>query len=422
MWKRKKECLIKPPKEYPLETKYRPVLESLIPPDPMTKLKLKRGCPKEEFPSLDGNYTCMARVLDLHMYTRQFNRATESGVIFDDIIRPGLEDPGTRTGPLTVGCLAGDAQSYILFCDFFDRIIEAYHSYKVLGHVTQKSDFNYDNLKGGDDFDRAYAVSCEVSVSRCIEDFCFPSHCSRGERRHLLTLAEKGSAIKLNKYSNVFGESAQCMKALDQLSEELPGKLYSMDELNQETEDKGLLLDAPPTSLMKTGVARDWPDARALWMSANGSLGIWINMEDHLKLVSSRSDANIQEAFASVCINLLKLEAVYAKLRHAFIWKPHLGWVVSSPAEVGTGLKASVTIRLIHLPEHIHLDNILDRLRLCMEADNSDGLYKISNRQTIGLTEVEFVQLVVDGVKLLIRIEKRLEDNAGIDDLVPAQK
>lgn len=60
----------------------------------MSKLKLKRGCPKEEFPRLDGNYTCMARVLDLHMYTRQFNRATESGVIFDDIIRPGLEDIG----------------------------------------------------------------------------------------------------------------------------------------------------------------------------------------------------------------------------------------------------------------------------------------------------------------------------------------
>lgn len=60
----------------------------------MTKLRLKRGSPREEFPSLDGNYTCMARVLDLRMYTRQFHRATESGVIFDDIIRPGLEDPG----------------------------------------------------------------------------------------------------------------------------------------------------------------------------------------------------------------------------------------------------------------------------------------------------------------------------------------
>lgn len=53
--------------------------------------------------------------------------------------------------------------------------------------------------------------------------------------------------------------------ALDQFSEELPGKLYSMDELNQETENKGLILETPPTILMKIGVARDWPDARALW-------------------------------------------------------------------------------------------------------------------------------------------------------------
>ncbi|XP_062869336.1 zgc:172076 [Trichomycterus rosablanca] len=401
MWKRKNEWLIKPPTDHPLETKYRPILESMIPSDPMSKLKLKRLSPKEEFPNLYGNYTCMARVLDLHMYTRQFNRATESGVIFDDIIRPGLEEPGTLTGPLTVGCLAGDAQSYIVFCDFFDRIIEAYHSYKVASHITLKSDFNHDNLKGGDDFDREYALSCEVSVSRCIEDFCFPVHCSRGERRSLLTLAKK---------------------ALDQLAEKFPGKLYSMDELNTATEDRGIVMDAPPITLLKTGVARDWPDSRALWVSKDGTLAIWVNMDDHLKLVSSRSDANIQEAFASICINLVKMEEIYKKMRHWFIWKPHIGWVVSSPAEVGTGLTACVTMKLVHLPHHKLLNDILDRLRLRMEETDSPELYKISNQQTIGLTEVEFTQIVVDGVKLLIRIEKRLKDDAGIDDLVPAKK
>ncbi|XP_017539254.2 zgc:172076 isoform X1 [Pygocentrus nattereri] len=401
MWKRNKVWLIKPPAEHPLEAKYRPLLESLVPPDPMSKLKLKRGSPREEFPSLDGNYTCMARVLDLHMYTRQFNRATESGVIFDDIIRPGLEDPGTRTGPMTVGCLAGDAQSYILFCDFFDRVIEAYHSYKVSCDVMQESDFNYDNLKGGDAFDPAYTESCEVSVARCVEDYCFPTHCSRGERRQLLTLAKK---------------------VLDEFSEEFPGKLYSIDDLNQETKDKGIIMDGPPASLIKTGVGRDWPDARALWVSDDGTLAVWVNMEDHLRLVSSRNDANIQEAFATICIGLLKMEALYKKLRHPFIWKPHLGWVVSSPAEVGTGLKASVTIKLVHLVTHKRLDNILDRLRLCIEKACLHGMYKICNRQTIGLTEVELTQLVVDGVNLLIRMEKRLENNEGFDDLVPAQK
>jgi len=60
----------------------------------MSRFNLKRSSPKDEFPNLGGNRTLMGRILDLHMYTRQFNRATESGVIFDDIIRPGLEDPG----------------------------------------------------------------------------------------------------------------------------------------------------------------------------------------------------------------------------------------------------------------------------------------------------------------------------------------
>lgn len=69
-------------------------LQSLIPPDPMTRLHLKRASPDQEFPNLCGNFTWMARVLTPAMYQRQFHRCTNSGVIFDDIIRPGLEAPG----------------------------------------------------------------------------------------------------------------------------------------------------------------------------------------------------------------------------------------------------------------------------------------------------------------------------------------
>lgn len=53
---------------------------------------------------------------------------------------------GDWSGPGSVGCVAGDAQSYILFCDFFDRIIEAHHEQKITTQ-TPESDFNYDNLK-----------------------------------------------------------------------------------------------------------------------------------------------------------------------------------------------------------------------------------------------------------------------------------
>lgn len=53
---------------------------------------------------------------------------------------------------------------------------------------------------------------------------------------------------------------------LEQLSEDLPGTFYSIEELSQESEDRRVVMDSPPSSLIKIGVARDWPDARALWL------------------------------------------------------------------------------------------------------------------------------------------------------------
>ncbi|XP_072559993.1 creatine kinase B-type [Paramormyrops kingsleyae] len=393
MWK------IKPPIEHPLEVKYKPVLESRMPRDPMTLFRLKRLSAREEFPSLDGNYTWMGRILTPHMYERQFSRATESGVIFDDVIRPGLEEPGTPSGPMSVGCLAGDAQSYILFCDFFDRVIEGYHGYKITSS-SQESDFNYDNLKGGDDLDGSYALGCSVSVRRSVDGFTFPTHCSRGERRRLYALASK---------------------ALSQLDGEFPGHLYSLEELKDRKLAEGPVV--PSSLLMRIGAARDWPDSRAVWVAKEDSLVVRINFEDHLRLVSEHSDSNIKKAFETVCINLQRLEVIYKQMRHEFIWKEHLGWVVSSPAEVGTGLRASVQVKLQRMARHKHLEDILERLRLRMDTTESSGVYRVMNAHTIGLTEVQIMQLLVDGVKLLIEMEKALKDpEGGIEHLVPTQK
>ncbi|XP_042341197.1 zgc:172076 [Plectropomus leopardus] len=366
----------------------------------MSQFHLRRGSPDEEFPDLCRNSTWMGRILTRDMYRRQFNRCTHSGVIFDDVIRPGLEEPGDWSSPVTVGCVAGDAQSYILFCDFFDRVIEAHHQHKITGQ-TPEADFNYDNLKGGDDLDRSYAVRCEVSVVRGVEDFSFPTHCSRGERRQLLSLAST---------------------ALQKLQEEqLPGRLFSLKELNQE-QQRELNLNPPSSSQLRTGVARDWPDARAVWLSDDCSLVVWVNMEDHLRLESTRDDANIAAAFKCICINLQKLEELYRDLRHPFTWKQQLGWVSSSPADVGTGLRIRVHLRLQHLPGHRRLQDVLKRLRVCMEPTESPAVCAVSNVATFGLSEVGLTQLVVDGVKLLVAMEKRLEDGGDIDDLVPTQK
>ena len=50
------------------------------------------------------------------------------------------------------------------------------------------------------------------------------------------------------------------------------------------------------------------------------------------------------------------------------------------------------------------------------------GVFDISNADRLGFSEVELVQMVVDGVKLLVDMEKRLEKGEAIDNLMPKQK
>ena len=50
------------------------------------------------------------------------------------------------------------------------------------------------------------------------------------------------------------------------------------------------------------------------------------------------------------------------------------------------------------------------------------GVFDISNADRLGFSEVELVQMVVDGVKLLVDMEKRLEKGEAIDNLMPEQK
>lgn len=50
------------------------------------------------------------------------------------------------------------------------------------------------------------------------------------------------------------------------------------------------------------------------------------------------------------------------------------------------------------------------------------AVFDISNADRLGSSEVEQVQLVVDGVKLMVEMEKKLEKGQSIDDMIPAQK
>ena len=50
-----------------------------------------------------------------------------------------------------------------------------------------------------------------------------------------------------------------------------------------------------------------------------------------------------------------------------------------------------------------------------MDTASEGGVFDISNADRIGFSEVELVQMVVDGVEFLIECEKKLEKKQDID-------
>lgn len=364
----------------------------------------------EEYPDLSVHNNHMAKVLTKELYAKLRDKQTSSGFALDDCIQTGVDNPG-HPYILTVGCVAGDEETYDVFKDLFDPVIQDRHGgYKPTDK--HKTDLNSEHLKGGDDLDSNYVLSSRVRTGRSIRKFCLPPHCSRGERRAIEKLS---------------------IEALSNLTGDLKGKYYALKNMTEEEQqqliDDHFLFDKPVSPLLlASGMARDWPDARGIWHNDNKTFLVWVNEEDHLRVISMQKGGNMKEVFNRFCTGLTKIEELFKNRGYEFMWNEHLGYILTCPSNLGTGLRAGVHIKLPNLGKHEKFGEILKRLRLQKRGTGGvdtaavGGVFDISNADRLGFSEVELVQMVVDGVKLLTEMEKRLEKGQSIDDLLPAQK
>uniref|UniRef100_V9KXF9 Creatine kinase M-type n=1 Tax=Callorhinchus milii TaxID=7868 RepID=V9KXF9_CALMI len=365
---------------------------------------------EEEFPDLSQHNNHMAKALSLDIYKQLRDKETPSGFTLDDVIQTGVDNPG-HPFIMTVGCVAGDEESYEVFKGLFDPVIQDRHNgYKPTDK--HKTDLNNENLKGGDDLDPKYVVSSRVRTGRSVKGIALPPHCSRGERR----LIEK-----------------LCIEALNSLTGELKGKYYPLSTMSdaEQTQliDDHFLFDKPVSPLLiASGMARDWPDGRGIWHNDQKTFLVWVNEEDHLRVISMEKGGNMKEVFRRFCVGLKKIEEIFISRGRGFMWNEHLGYVLTCPSNLGTGLRGGVHVKIPNLCKYPKFDEMLTRLRLQKRGTGGvdtaavGSVYDISNADRLGFSEVEQVQMVVDGVKLLVQVEKELEKGKNVDSLMPAQK
>ncbi|KAJ3613414.1 hypothetical protein NHX12_019663 [Muraenolepis orangiensis] len=314
------------------------------------EMKLKYSSEKE-YPDLSQHNNHMAKVLTPAIYEQLRKRQTPSGFTLDDVIQTGIDNPG-HPFIMTVGCVAGDEETYELFKELLDPVIQARHGgYKPSDK--HKTDLNPAHLEGGDDLDPNYVLSSGVRTGRSVRGFCLPPHCSRGERRAVETLS---------------------IEALDTLSGDLKGKYYALknmtDAEQQQLIDDHFLFDKP---VLASVMARDWPDGRGIWHNVNKTFLVWVNEEDHLRVISMQKGGNMKEVFNRFCTGLTKIESLFKERKYAFMWNEHLGYVLTCPSNLGTGLRAGVHVKLPNLSKNAKFEDILKRLRLQKHGTECSG-------------------------------------------------
>ena len=358
-------------------------------------------------PDLSQHNNWMSRCLTKEIYDKLSVLKTPSGFTLDQAIQTGVDNPG-HPFIMTVGCVAGDEESYNVFAELFDPVIEGRHNgYKK--DALHKTDLNASNLVGGEDLDSNFVLSSRVRTGRSIRGLALPPHCTRAERREVEKVV---------------------VEALDTLKGSLQGKYYPLNKMTPQEQDQLIedhfLFDKPVSPLLlSSGMARDWPDARGIWHNDQKTVLVWVNEEDHTRVISMQKGGNMREVFTRFCDSLQQIEGAMKKKGKAFMWNEHLGFILTCPSNLGTGLRAGVHVKLPMLSKDARFEDILKKLRLQkrgtggVDTASTDGIFDVSNLDRLGFSEVELVQKVVDGVKLLVDMEKCLMEGKSIDDLVP---
>lgn len=86
-------------------------------------------------------------------------------------------------------------------------------------------------------------------------------------------------------------------------------------------------------------MARDWPDARGIWHNEAKNFLVWVNEEDHTRLISMETSGDMAGVFKRFCDGINKVEELIKKDGHQFMWNEHLGYVLTCPSNLGTGLR-----------------------------------------------------------------------------------
>uniref|UniRef100_A0A0K0FDC1 arginine kinase n=1 Tax=Strongyloides venezuelensis TaxID=75913 RepID=A0A0K0FDC1_STRVS len=314
-------------------------------------------------------------------------RKTKLGASLYDVIRSGVFNLDAG-----VGIYAPDVESYTTFKELFDPVIEEYHGFGPkekhppvdLGEG-KTSDFPPLDPKG------KYIKSTRIRCGRSLEGYPF---------NPLLTGDDY--LIMEQKVKNAL----QTFKEGD-----LKGKYYGLVGMTP-ADQKQLIADhflfkEGDRHLQHANSCQYWPIGRGIYHNNDKTFLIWVNEEDHMRIISMQNGSDVGAVLERLNRGIRSIEKSIK-----FSRDERLGWLTHCCTNLGSSVRASVHIKLPKLSARKDFKEICEKLNLQVRgihgehSESEGGIYDISNKARLGLTEYQAVKQMYDGVKELIKMEE----------------
>lgn len=317
------------------------------------------------------------------------DKQTSMGATLWDCIQSGVANPDSG-----VGIYAPDAESYTTFSEIFYPIIKDYHiGFDPTKAKHPQTDFGLEKVEKFENLDpeNKYIISTRVRCGRSLQGFPF---------NPLLTEQQ---------YKDMEQKVQQALKSL---TGEFAGTYYPLagmpKDVQQRLIDDHFLFKEGDRFLLEAQACRFWPTGRGIFHNNAKTFLVWVNEEDHLRIISMQPVGDLRQIYTRLIKGAQEIE------KHLpFSRDPVNGYLTFCPTNLGTTIRASVHIKLPKIAaKEDEFKKIAAKYNLQVRGTSGEhteskgGVYDVSNKRRMGLTEYEAVKEMYDGIKELIKLEK----------------
>jgi creatine kinase len=380
----------------------------------------------------DAHKSLLRQVLTADLFEQLKNTATAKSWTLSNCMQASVNMPHS-----TIGAVAGDEESWEVFKDVLQPIVALSHPL-FDPQTEQKMDLNAEGLVLTEDqedlFDQ-YVISTRIRAVRNVRGYALPagtlSEDRAGVEAVLKTAFETFSGDLKGKYVSVQDMKVKSRDVTPPVNRRTTVDMTAIMTARGEFvsyQEKNLMFQNPPSQdsfLVQCGGARDWPKNRGIFYNADHSAACCVNTVDHCRIISTKEGGDIAKVFRRFCSLSEALGTALKAGNNSVMHDLNLGYLGSCPSNIGTSLRASAAVILPELAKRADfLEEVCTKLHLdcACEARSDDKElpgkfhYILSNKERLGLSEIELVQKMIASVCRLISVEIKLNEDPGFDD------